>query len=462
MMNHILKWLFVPLFLLSVQLFSQDVEYIIHDINIIGNQKTKADIILRELIFSIGDTLRMTELSSKFEESKNNLLNTSLFNYVTLQSAENGSSIEIFVIVEERWYLWPYPIFEYADRNINTWLKEKEYDRINYGLHVIKYNFRGRREILNFKVRLGFREQYMILYENPYLDKNKKFGLFLGFAKFRQKEIPFKTEFNEVKYFTSNAYLNSEISTDIALTYRNKWYISHTFNVGYSYSNVADTIISLNNQYHFNNEATSEYLKFKYLFEYDKRNSKIYPLKGNKLFASFSQYGLGIINSVESSISIINFGFQYNTLVIPKLYFSSFNVYKSSLNEELPYFSRNGIGFDDNIRGYEFYVIHGKSYFVMNNDLKLNVLPKKVFVLNYIPFSKFNKVHLSIYLNSFFDLGYVATENENATDYLANELLYSGGLGLDFITYYDKILRVNFAVNNYNEKNIFIHFKIPF
>ena len=144
------------------------------------------------------------------------------------------------------------------------------------------------------------------------------------------------------------------------------------------------------------------------------------------------------------------------------MYFSSFNVFKSSLNEEPPYFSRNGVGFDDNIRGYEYYVIHGKSYFVMNNDLKFNVLPKKVFVVNYIPFSKFNKVHLSIYLNSFFDLGYVVTENENATDYLANEYLYSGGLGLDFVTYYDKILRVNFAVNNYNEKNIFIHFKIPF
>ena len=139
-------------------------------------------------------------------------------------------------MVEERWYLWTYPIFEYADRNFNIWLKEKEYERLNYGVHIIKYNFRGRREILNLKVRLGFREQYQVYYENPYFDKNQKIGFYVGFTKFRQKEIPFIIDSNQVHYYEDVNYLKNELFADAGIFYRNHYYLIHHIDLGF-YSN---------------------------------------------------------------------------------------------------------------------------------------------------------------------------------------------------------------------------------
>ncbi|MCK4992859.1 MAG: hypothetical protein KAS29_20320, partial [Bacteroidales bacterium] len=55
---------------------------VIEDILIQGNKITKDPIILRELVFGIGDTVLKMELLPAFQRSKENLLNLTLFNFV--------------------------------------------------------------------------------------------------------------------------------------------------------------------------------------------------------------------------------------------------------------------------------------------------------------------------------------------------------------------------------------------
>ena len=70
-----------------------------------------------------------------------------------------------------------------------------------------------------------------------------------------------------------------------------------------------------------------------------------------------------------------------------------------------------------------------------------------------------------MYVSLFYDVGYVMESERLAFEQrnnLSNSILIGRGLSLDFITYYDKILRIEFSVNKLGEKGIFLHFSNPF
>ena len=127
------------------------------------------------------------------------------------------------------------------------------------------------------------------------------------------------------------------------------------------------------------------------------------------------------------------------------------------------YYFENALGYDEVNRGYEYYVINGQDYCLFKNSLKWNIVPNKVKTINAIPFSKFKKVHYSVYADIFYDSGYVWDSNYfTQNNFLANQYIYSAGVGLSFITYYDKLLILEFSVNKFGEAGIFINFEAPF
>jgi hypothetical protein len=75
---------------------------------------------------------------------------------------------------------------------------------------------------------------------------------------------------------------------------------------------------------------------------------------------------------------------------------------------------------------------------------------------------QFNKAHYSVYLGIFSDIGYVIDKQNQAINSLSNTLLWSKGIALDYVTYYDKLLRIEFSINQLGEKGVFLHFSNPF
>ncbi len=75
---------------------------------------------------------------------------------------------------------------------------------------------------------------------------------------------------------------------------------------------------------------------------------------------------------------------------------------------------------------------------------------------------QFNKIHYAVYLNGFADMGYVNNEFPGPTNTMVNRLQFSGGIGLDLVTYYDQVLRIDFAINRYGEYGFFFHLNTPF
>jgi len=100
----------------------------VNEISIQGNKVTKDFIILRELDFQVGTYLNTQEINGRLQQNRNQIFNTRLFNVVQVSSMPVDSN-GILVIIEltEKWYIWPYPVIKFADRNFNIWWETKDF-----------------------------------------------------------------------------------------------------------------------------------------------------------------------------------------------------------------------------------------------------------------------------------------------------------------------------------------------
>src|SRR5687768_7836241 len=169
--------------------------FIIGDIVIEGNRRTKPYIIERELPFKSGDSLLLPELVQGFETSRRQLMNTTLFNDVVVAlKSFRGYYVDIIISVKERWYIFPLPYLKPVDRNLTEWATQGlGFDRLNYGFKFTYYNFTGRNDKLKMWLITGYTKQIQFQYEQPYSDKNLKHGYKVGVTYAFNKEVNYQT-----------------------------------------------------------------------------------------------------------------------------------------------------------------------------------------------------------------------------------------------------------------------------
>jgi len=456
-------FLYVFLFF-GILVTGQDVDYLVVDkISVTGNNITKEAIILRELSFEVGDTLKKLDILPEFEKSINNLNNTLLFNFAFLDFRPSGDRMEVMVEVVERWYVWPVPIFEIAERNFPAWLRDPDFEEINYGMWLNWNNFRGRREILTMKARFGYREQYSLGYSKPNLDRKQRHGLEVSANLFRQREVILKTENNQpVLLRDGNENLYEAYSATMLYKYRPRFYLRQ--NAGITFSRVTFGNDSLRKDYIGTRAPTGlDWLSASYNLEYDNRDYKVYPLDGYYFRLSLLQRGLGIVEDFNYRKTFISIMGTHHQNIRGRWYYENALKVRLTKDEPQPYALREGLGYTTNIRGYEYYIVDGNSYVVSVNNLKYNLLPQKDFQLKLIPWEQFNKIHLSVYSNLFFDFAYVQGNyfKDDGND-LVNSWLWSTGIGFDLVTYYDQVYRLEFTLNGLGEFGVFLHLETPF
>ncbi|MCX7862459.1 MAG: hypothetical protein N2449_05635 [Bacteroidales bacterium] len=435
----------------SLQTFSQYL--IVKDIIYDGNKKTKNFIIERELTFKRGDTLWFPYIQKHFEQSQENILKTSLFNFVTIDTVHTYKEFTtIKITVVERWYLWPIPIFEQASRNINTWLYEKDYDKINYGIFIAQANFRGRDELLRAIARMGFREQYGFAYTIPHIFQSQTTGVEIKALYFRQKQLAFKNINNKPLYVSSNNYLYSNYDVSFELTYRPKLYAIHSFEISFEKHQINDSLYILNPDFIYDSIQQISFPSFSYYFRYDRTNSVSYPTKGY-FFEQIISYQ-GIPNS-KLNIPTINIKAAYYYSFLSRI-FNAHGISTSySYLKDYGYLTHKAFGYRTAPRGYELYLIDGNAYILFQNSVRYMLIKPHVKNIYKLKNERFAKFHYAFYLSINGDLGYVQNK---FSEPLTNQLLYGYGLGIDFVTYYDITLRTEFSVNQLGKKGIYFHF----
>ena len=449
------------LFFSSPFVFSQS-ETTILNIEILGNNKTKKEIILREVTFQKNKNYNQDILKKKIKESTENLNNLKLFNFVEITQNEGN----IYIEVTEKWYFWPYPVFEISERNFNTWWDEfksndySDFSRLNYGIFLNWENFRGRNELLQFKIRRGFKEHYLLSYQIPYFNKQKTIGLNTNLQLFRRKKTHYQTIDNQLLYFEDeNKYTANDYEANVELLYRKNIHYKHALKLHYFSSSVNDSVTFKNPNYLGNNSNSGNYYKSTYSFTDEHRDYIVYPLHGHQFSTEATKYfkGTSPINHFELKARAEKYIEPLNRLFLG----SSFAV-KLASNGYQPYSHEEGFGYNDYVRGYEYYVVDGQQFWLSKTALKFAIVEKTEFEIPYVKMKQFNKSHYSIYLGFFSDMGYIRDNQNKASNPMQSKLLWGKGISLDYVTYYDKLLRIEYSVNHLGEKGVFLHFSNPF
>ena len=435
-------YFFIKIFLLfnAYNLFSQNL--VVSKILLKGNNKTKSFVILNELPISVGDTIQIKDLKTIKNEIKNNVFNTSLFNYVTVNDSIINNNKIIFIInVVERWYIWPYPILEHADINFSSFLFNQNWSKINYGLMTVLYNLRGRRDFLKIKFRKGYKEQYGITYYNPYLNKKNTFLYSFEINKNIRHEYPIgikNLKFDYYKNDTLKVFDNN--FGKFTIIYRKNLYTFISFSSYFSQTT-----------YLINSQTKQQTLIFKPSISYniDKRDIHYYSLKGYYINIK-SSYAKVFSDSSNDFVSF-TLDFRKYLPINKKVNFS----FRTFLNPFVDNFRNDYNSYVKNhIRATDFLVY--PTNFSIQTSLKYNIMPQKDFVLKFIPFEKINRPFLSIYSGLFSDVAIIPKK------FLQERILYSAGFFIDFVTYYDKVLRIEIGANSLSNIGLYINFLSAF
>ena len=455
------KILFFSIFLTQLA----QAQITVSNIILSGNTKTQNEIIIRELSFEINEIYTDFDLEKRIKKSKENLVNLKLFNFVTINKIDNKDSIEIIIEVIEKWYIWPYPVLEISERNFNTWWKEfkannySDFSRLNYGVSFNWKNFRGRNELLKIKIRKGFKEHYLLAYEVPYFNKNKTIGVNTNLQLFRRKKTHFLSEKNKLNYFESDTFNSIDYDLNTEIIYRKNLHQKHKLQFTYLNSSIDDSISTLNPNYLGNNLSKTSVYSLRYLFEYENRDYSAYPLHGFAFNFAAKKYF-----SATNNAKHFEFTSKLEKYIEPcnRFYVGSSFKSKYSTEGNQPYFIQKALGYIDYVRGYEYYVVDGQSYWLSKTAIKYELIEKTTFDIPYMKMKQFKKAHYSIYVGVFSDLGYVIDNQNKEQNTLSNSLLFGKGIALDYVTYYDKLLRIEYSINALGEKGVFLHFSSPF
>jgi outer membrane protein assembly factor BamA len=419
--------------------------YVLQRITVRGNHITKERIILRELTFQPGDTLLLEEIQAAIPLDEKKLVNTRLFNSVKIEFQASRNELELLVHVHERWYIFPTPIFELSDRNLNEWWETYHHDlsRVNYGVKVINANMRGRGEKLGLWLQFGFQREIDIKYRFPSFDKKQLQGLSLEYSFAESKNLAYRTNNHQLIYHGSSNVLKTTKSYAASYAYRKSFYNQHQASVHYSSSDVSDSIVRFNPEYFGAGRTRQQYLSIGYSFSSDHRDYVGYPLQGYWLTCGISQYGVGRESDFRKSE--LNFSFATYWPLRHNFYLSNYTTGYVSTQKKIPYSNYETIGYQNEIiRGFEVYVIEGPASLVNKMTLKKQVL-SRIYHLN-MPVEQFNYFPIAIYLKSFFDVGIVRNyPGYRVNTMLTNKPLWSVGGGVDIVGFYDIVLRLEYS-----------------
>jgi outer membrane protein assembly factor BamA len=429
----------------------------ITDILVSGNKRTKTNIILREVSVKIGDTVNVNNLEKVITRSKQNIINTNLFLTVDITQTTDNDEVKLQIIVKERWYILALPIVFLADRSFNEWWYERDRDlkRITYGINAKHFNLTGNNDQLRLKAYTGFIPYYELSYGKPYIDKRQRIGIRFGAFYSTQRTMVYRTWNDKLDFYPSENRMRERKSAFFELRLRNALYHFHTVYIGYTKAKITDSISQLNPNYFGKNITKQNYVSLIYDYRFDKRDNRQYPLKGDLFYTQLSNF---LVTSQRKYNQTDLFAFYGKFLSLGKKFYLETNIRaKVSTPKKQNYSLLTGLGFNNNlVRGYELYVIDGQHTAVGKATIKYQLLNRSFDFGNILPIKEFRSIPLAIYPNAFLDFGAVKNYYpELSNSKLSNKLLKGGGVGVDFVTWYNLNLKMYYSINQMAEKKFY-------
>lgn len=426
----------------------------IHDISITGNDKTRPSIILRELPFSVNESYPLGEIVKKFQKAKKQLLNTGLFQdvIVSLKSLD-GYDVYVNVEVREKWYVWPRAFIKPVDKSFGQWWREKDrnMDRINYGIKLSHNNISGHNDKLRIGFMNGYTRQVSLQYFGLWLDKELKWSTSAGVSFGKNKEVNYMTLKNKQVPVEDDNFLHKYVNGFLQFSYRPAIKTIHSFGIAYYYDEMADTILKLNPSFSSSSTVT-HFPELFYKLSYFNVDFIPYPTHGFSGELSLRKRGFSSAVNLWEFTAKASRSWPLND----KYFFNLKGLGTLKLPFNQPYTGKQFIGYEGRyLQGYEYYIIDGVAGGYGKASLSRLVLKTRI----NLPSQRFkylNNIPVKLYAKIFTNAGYVYNTNAGANA-LTNKMLYSGGIGIDLVTFNDFVIKVEWSLNRLGENGLYLH-----
>lgn len=414
---------------------NDDEKILIDEIRIIGNNKTKPDIILRELTFSTNSRVSYAEL--KFNESR--VFSLGIFSDVEFVLSKEENKNVLLILVQESWYIWPLPFIDIADR---------DWKKLTYGLHLNIQNLTGRNENLTTGFSLGYDPKFYLRYFNPII--NKQHNLLLQVQTLIQRRQNRSIE--AIKVFNNQNYDERYFLLDFLVGKRFNQFNTVAGSLSFEYLE-AEEYLPLRT---VSPTGIDRFLSLQFSYSFDTRDFTAYPKKGTNINLVFRKVGL-----TESDVDFNIFNFQLKQIqqvIYPIIYYRNYT--RVLAGPILPYYANSFIGYSERLRGHFSQTYESNSMILNTFEFRFPLLEKYFLKLQLpvIP-EELLTYTLSLDIHTFYDNVLMFNKNDN----LAKKKLMNGfGFGFSFLVLPYRSINLEFAWNEKFQPEIIFDLNFPF
>jgi outer membrane protein assembly factor BamA len=326
-------------------------------------------------------------------------------------------------------------------------------------VNFIQENLRGYNERLSVVLRLGADEKYEVRWSDPAIFHSKKIGIGIGAGFEGNHEVPAALVDNRLMLFGGDHYLVKKTYGYVHVTLRSSIKVTHLFGLQVAGYRVDSGLLQFNP--HYLPSANPVATDLIYFLKADYRNHKAYPLRGSYLDLEARPTFWHQGSDEWLSMITMKLNGRIYSQVINQVYHAAGISLGLIAGGNPPFLAATGLGIGrEFVRGFEYDVIHGHFYGLIKQNLKYALIPERSISVPFAPHPKFKNGSVALYGNLFLDAGIVFGQYSNGND-LINKGIGGVGLGLDLVTYYDKVARFECTINSKGKAGFFIHFIAP-
>lgn len=396
-----------------------------------GNRHTRPFVILNEMSIRAG--IQFTPEMLEFD--RNRIYSLGLFTSVDLFLDTLGTRSILRILVNERWYVFPVPLFGFRDGDVT---------RAYYGAGLYHNNFQGRNQKLFGSVVFGADPSAQVSFSDPLIDHTNQiaFGAQLSFSRSRNR--------SEQEALLTGGFDEFHYEGSVSFGKRIDLYQYTGIAVGY---NVAE-VSSHRPTRTVSGDGIDRYLYASVSYFYDSRDLAEYPSKGNYAAAYATKYGMGTsdVDFARAGLDVRKYiPLPYSLTLVARLHGALM------AGREIPTYAHLFLGYGDRVRGYFTTVFEGENLACSTVELRIPLLEPRVFRLtnSFLP-DEFSVWRFGAGLVLFADAGTTWFRHQRVTP----ESIASGyGAGLDFLLPYGIIIRTDYAWNNLGKGQFILDFR---
>lgn len=409
--------------LAQIQVDSTLIARKIASIQVQGNDKTKSYIIFREMKQKEGGQLDLKQL----ELDRKRIQNLNLFSDVMIQVIPDDEYVRLLVLVEEKWYFYPYPIF---------FIHERDWEKLSAGVGIMHLNFRGRAETINLRFWLGYNPSVQLSYSNPLIGGNRSLITQVNFFYNNIRSKHFEEEIKEnhfgIEWIIGKRFGYHAVS-GINLGYREVTFSPPVAGQTLSLSG-KDRLPSLN-----------------LFYTWDNRDLIKYPHQGLYVALFLKKTGLSSMaaNYFSTGFDIRKYfplRSDWTLAIRTKTHFSG---------GEIPLYDRVYLGYSERVRGHYFEKFEGENMALTSVVFRMFLIPVRN--VNLSDASYLRNLKFGMGLGLFIDSGLTWFQGER----INRSMFQTGyGIGIHMHLPYIDIVRFELAFNEKGRPQLIVDLNV--